>query len=205
MKQKCDWTPWSVLRSKRVYLRKKPKQYSRLTHKLLSANMVTMLPSYEYTIENFILGFWKKPGISQWLIWAGNRSNLFFNSDLSGVKLPSPDLVSSVSQRGPPAAYQRLRYLAVLQKASGPKRTRSSSGNSENHRRAPGTTSVLRRPHSEPHLRADGGEVLGGAFKSGVHFRSKAQLSASTGFVRNPARLQDQARPKSGASVHRRH
>lgn len=39
---------------------------------------------------------WKEPGVSQRLIWAGNRSNLLLNPELSPVDLASPDIVASM-------------------------------------------------------------------------------------------------------------
>lgn len=96
VKPKADWPPRSVLLSKRIYLGVKPKQYPRLIHKLLAANMVILQPSGDGVIENSIFGVWKDSGVSQRLIWAGNRSNMLFNDELSAVELPSPDVVCSL-------------------------------------------------------------------------------------------------------------
>lgn len=96
IKQKSDWPPRSVLTSTLVYKGVKPNHYPRLIKKLLAAKMVTLNPTGEDIMENSIFGVSKQPGVSQRLIWAGNRSNLFFNESLSGVELPSPDMVSSL-------------------------------------------------------------------------------------------------------------
>lgn len=65
IKPKADWPSRSALKSKRIYLEVKTRQYPRLIRKLLSANMITLRQSREETIENSIFGVWKEPGVSQ--------------------------------------------------------------------------------------------------------------------------------------------
>lgn len=96
VKPKSDWPAWLVLLSKRIYRGVKPGHYPRLIHRLLAANMIKLYPSSDEVIENSIFGVWKEAGVSQRLIWAGNRSNMLFNEELSSFELPSPDIVGSM-------------------------------------------------------------------------------------------------------------
>lgn len=82
--------------SKTVHLGVKHDQCACFIHKLLAAKIVTPQQSGDETVENSILGAWKEPGISQCLIWAGNRSNLLLKPELSPVKWPSLDIVASL-------------------------------------------------------------------------------------------------------------
>lgn len=96
VKFKSQWPPTSVLKSKCVRCGVKPSQYPTLVKRLAEANMVTLL-SYDHSVlENAILAVSKKVGISQRLIWAGDRSNLLHRKHTSAVELPTTDIVSSL-------------------------------------------------------------------------------------------------------------
>lgn len=89
VKPKSEWPSASVIKSKRVLCRIKPSQYPILLTRLLEAKMVTLLDSDDTVVENSIFGVWKNAGVSQRLIWAGNRSNRLFREEASSIELPT--------------------------------------------------------------------------------------------------------------------
>lgn len=96
VKPKSEWPSTSFLKSKRIRCDVKPNQYPTLVKRLVEANMVQLLNSDDSVMENSVFGVWKTAGVSQRLIWAGNRSNLLFRKEASSVELPTPDIVSSL-------------------------------------------------------------------------------------------------------------
>lgn len=63
---------------------------------MLSSNMVTIFDTNRVKIENSILGFWKKPGISKRLIRSGNRSKRLFQDKAKILELPIPEILGSL-------------------------------------------------------------------------------------------------------------
>lgn len=96
VKTKSEWPHSSAPKSKRVRCGVKSLQYTTLLERLLQAGMITLRNSCDEVVENSIFEVWKTGGVSQCLIWAGNRSNLLFREEVSRVELPTPDLVASI-------------------------------------------------------------------------------------------------------------
>lgn len=96
VRTKSEWPPPEVLKRKRIHCGVKLHHYPRLIKRLLDANMVTLLEIDGEAIENSIFGVWKQPGVSQRLIWSGDRSNLLFREEAKPVDLPTPDILGSL-------------------------------------------------------------------------------------------------------------
>lgn len=79
----------------RVHIGVKTGHYAQLLERMYRAGMVEFREPSSDVIENSIFGVWKVNGVSQLVIWAGNRSNQLFNVEASEVELPTPDLISS--------------------------------------------------------------------------------------------------------------
>lgn len=70
--------------------------YPRLVLRLLRAGMAELRERKDGVVENSIFGVWKRPGLEQRLIWAGNRSNRLFRPEASSIELPTPDLLATM-------------------------------------------------------------------------------------------------------------
>lgn len=95
-KPKSEWPTASVLNRKRVRCAVNSSQSHVLLKRLIQAGLVTLLNSSDEVVEKSIFMVWKKVGVSQRLIWGGNRAILLFREEASSVELPTPYLIASM-------------------------------------------------------------------------------------------------------------
>lgn len=67
-----------------VHLGVKPGHYPLLLEKMEKGGMIEYRPEGEDVIQNSIFGIWKTVGVSQRVIWGGQRANIFFRGEASG-------------------------------------------------------------------------------------------------------------------------
>lgn len=70
--------------------------YSKLLHRMAESNMIVYYEPRDDVIENSLFGVWKEVGVSQRLIWGGNRCNPLFRPEASYVESATLGLLADL-------------------------------------------------------------------------------------------------------------